>query len=337
MKVAFITGSSGFVGSNLVTYLVEQNSQIVLLSSSQQFDPSVESFANVFYLPRHPNSAYLHDIVHSISLISHPYCLNYSFDISPNSEFFFFFCSGCAHLPSSSQLRNSSIYYTINSVQPALLYSQASSLSFVSFTYLSSISILQQTDSFEISPFTPKSSSTVYSDSKILAESLLVQINTSSQTRLIILRPPLIYGPGVKGNMKLLLKILSLPIPFPVFQPYVCRSFLGISHLVTQMLYLSLHSTDHCYVSNISDPHPANLFQFFNTISFFFHKKSFVIDISPFLGFLHPLFLLLPPYRKIFSPIILTSSDQSNSLSLTSPSFSEKDVFFMVQYYIDSV
>ena len=50
-----------------------------------------------------------------------------------------------------------------------------------------------------------------YSKSKYEAEKL-IEISNQYEIQLIILRPPLIYGPGVKGTLKLIKHIDSLSI-----------------------------------------------------------------------------------------------------------------------------
>ena len=54
-----------------------------------------------------------------------------------------------------------------------------------------------------------------YGESKFLAESALKKIESESNMKVTILRPPLIYGPNVKGNLATLIRIAQKGIPLP--------------------------------------------------------------------------------------------------------------------------
>ena len=63
------------------------------------------------------------------------------------------------------------------------------------------------------------------------------KLNSSSpssrkQFRVVIIRPPLIYGPGVKGNFLSLLRWLNRGIPLPLGAINNKRSFVGIDNLI---------------------------------------------------------------------------------------------------------
>ena len=55
-----------------------------------------------------------------------------------------------------------------------------------------------------------------YSISKYEAEVGIKQIGKNYGMEIVIIRPPLIYGQGVKGNFANLIKLVNLPIFFPI-------------------------------------------------------------------------------------------------------------------------
>jgi nucleoside-diphosphate-sugar epimerase len=57
---------------------------------------------------------------------------------------------------------------------------------------------------------------------------------------LIVLRPPLIYGPGVKGNFRALLSLIARGIPLPLASIANRRSFIFIENLL-DLVELALH------------------------------------------------------------------------------------------------
>ena len=71
-----------------------------------------------------------------------------------------------------------------------------------------------------------------YSISKVEAEVGLKLIAETYGMEFVIIRPPLIYGKGVKGNFLTLLKLASLPIPLPIGYIQNKRSLVSVENLV---------------------------------------------------------------------------------------------------------
>lgn len=72
-----------------------------------------------------------------------------------------------------------------------------------------------------------------YGISKYEAEQLLKQIASETGMELVIIRPPLVYGPAVKANFKLMMRWLSLGIPMPLKGvKYNRRSFVALDNLL---------------------------------------------------------------------------------------------------------
>ena len=84
-----------------------------------------------------------------------------------------------------------------------------------------------------ISKDTPVSPNNCYSDSKVLAENGLRELQ-DEQFKVVILRPPMIYGKGCKGNYKLLSKFAKLLPIFPDVKNE--RSMLYIENLTEEAL-----------------------------------------------------------------------------------------------------
>ncbi len=71
-----------------------------------------------------------------------------------------------------------------------------------------------------------------YAVSKWEAEQQLVQLAANSKLELVIIRPPLVYGPGVKGNFASLVQWVTRGTPLPFGAIRNMRSLIGISNLV---------------------------------------------------------------------------------------------------------
>jgi nucleoside-diphosphate-sugar epimerase len=80
-----------------------------------------------------------------------------------------------------------------------------------------------------------------YGLSKWEAEQGLWQIAYQTGMEVIVVRPPLVYGPGVKGNFARLLKLVHSGVPLPLAAVNNRRSFIGLDNLVD----LLIHCVDH--------------------------------------------------------------------------------------------
>src|SRR5690606_30009667 len=107
------------------------------------------------------------------------------------------------------------------------------------FFYFSSVKAVADTvdgvlnEDVQGRPYTP------YGKSKLEAEQYLLSQQLPESKRLFIIRPCMIHGPGNKGNLNLLYKVVEKGIPWPLAAFHNQRSFLSIdnlSYLIEQML-----------------------------------------------------------------------------------------------------
>jgi nucleoside-diphosphate-sugar epimerase len=71
-----------------------------------------------------------------------------------------------------------------------------------------------------------------YGVSKLEAEQGLQRIAGETGMELVIIRPPLVYGPGVKGNFASMIKLVEKGIPLPLGAINNRRSLVGLDNLV---------------------------------------------------------------------------------------------------------
>jgi nucleoside-diphosphate-sugar epimerase len=102
------------------------------------------------------------------------------------------------------------------------------------FIFLSSIKVHgEQTCSG--SPFsasTTPAPEDIYGISKRDAEKGLRSLRQHDGMELVIIRPPLVYGPGVKGNFAAMIRILRTGIPLPLGSTHNKRSLVALDNLV---------------------------------------------------------------------------------------------------------
>jgi nucleoside-diphosphate-sugar epimerase len=71
-----------------------------------------------------------------------------------------------------------------------------------------------------------------YSQSKWEAELGLTAIGRATGMEMVIIRPPLVYGPGVKANFAALMRLAQRGWPLPMGSVNNRRSFIGVENLV---------------------------------------------------------------------------------------------------------
>jgi nucleoside-diphosphate-sugar epimerase len=75
-----------------------------------------------------------------------------------------------------------------------------------------------------------------YARSKLEAENILLEISARTDLEVVIVRLPLVYGHGVKGNLAKLIQLIKTGIPLPFSLVKNQRSMIGINNLVDMLL-----------------------------------------------------------------------------------------------------
>ena len=93
-------------------------------------------------------------------------------------------------------------------------------------------------------PFKPDDASApldAYGISKMEAEQGLREIAAQTGMEVVIIRPPLVYGPGVKANFAAMMRWLSRGIPLPLGAIHNQRSLVALDNLVDLILTCLTH------------------------------------------------------------------------------------------------
>jgi nucleoside-diphosphate-sugar epimerase len=80
-----------------------------------------------------------------------------------------------------------------------------------------------------------------YGISKWEAEQALHRVASETGLEVVIMRPPLMYGAGVKGNFAQMLKVLAKGIPLPLASVSNLRSLVYIGNFVDALLQCATH------------------------------------------------------------------------------------------------
>ncbi|MGI6642274.1 MAG: NAD-dependent epimerase/dehydratase family protein [Limnochordia bacterium] len=139
-----------------------------------------------------------------------------------------FHVAGIAHVSSDPKMKE--LYYSVNRDLAIQTAEKAKAEGVKQFIFMSSIIVYGRQDSNDgfIDRNTVPKPDNFYGDSKLQAEKGLQSMD-SSEFKVVILRPPMIYGKGCKGNYPRLAKLARM---LPVFPDYENRrSMLHIDNL----------------------------------------------------------------------------------------------------------
>lgn len=218
-KTLLITGSSGFIGQSLIKTLSLKGYFVRgTVRSENSFNNLLEyckkhNLKNVtlYNLGELTQSTDWGDVLLDVDTIIH--------------------CAARAHVLRETSLDPLNTFRQINCHATEHLAKEAQTYKVRRIIFISSIGVLG--NSSHSTPFSENSlpnPQLPYAQSKLEAECSLIQISKNIET--VIIRPPLVYGPGVKGNFKKLLDLVSTGIPLPFGAIKNKRQFIGIDNLI---------------------------------------------------------------------------------------------------------
>jgi nucleoside-diphosphate-sugar epimerase len=126
-------------------------------------------------------------------------------------------------------------YKKVNCDATLALASLAAEAGVKRFIFLSSIKVNGETTDAN-NPFTADDMhmpDDLYALSKYEAEQGLLDLARKTDMDVVIIRPPLVYGPGVKGNFSVMMKWVNRPVPLPFGAIKNLRSLIALDNLVS--------------------------------------------------------------------------------------------------------
>ena len=150
------------------------------------------------------------------------------------------------------------------------------------FIYLSSIKVNGEATT-PGAPFTPDDifvPDDSYALSKYEAEQGLLKLAEESQMEVVIIRPPLVYGPGVKANFLSMMKWLYKGVPLPFGSIHNKRSLVALDNLVDLILTCIEHPNATNQVFLVSDDEDLSTTELLNRVAVALKKKSWLLPVN---------------------------------------------------------
>lgn len=148
-----------------------------------------------------------------------------------------------AHVMVESAADSLAVYRRINVDGTRRLAEQAAAAGVRRLVYLSSVKVLGEATGLE--PFSDKSLPSPgdpYAVSKWEAEQALMSISASTGLQVTILRPPLVYGPGVGANFLRLMRWVARGVPLPLSAVDNRRSMIYVGNLAACIVVCLEHA-----------------------------------------------------------------------------------------------
>lgn len=144
------------------------------------------------------------------------------------------------------------------------------------FILLSSVKAVADTVDGILHEQHPTNPATHYGKSKRLAEEYICSKDWPADKRVYILRPCMIHGPGNKGNLNLLYKLVQKGFPWPLGDFDNQRSFLSIDNLLFVIRELVLQEDIPSGVYHIADDTPLATNQLIRLMADCFNRRPMI-------------------------------------------------------------
>jgi nucleoside-diphosphate-sugar epimerase/glycosyltransferase involved in cell wall biosynthesis len=105
------------------------------------------------------------------------------------------------------------------------------------FVFVSSIVVHGRRRQHPVSPDSTLAPVDAYGRSKASAEAALTALAEQSGLEVIVLRPPMVYGPGSGGNFARLIRLIDTGLPLPFAKARSPRTFCSIANLISALRF----------------------------------------------------------------------------------------------------
>ena len=171
-----------------------------------------------------------------------------------------------------------------------------------------------------------------YAKSKEIAEIGLRKLAIESEMEVVIIRPSLVYGPGVKGNFKTLLRFIKSGIPIPLgLATKNKRSFIGIDNLVELLIISINHPAAANRTFLAGDENDISTYELIKLLRNLSKSRSIIIPIPIFfLKFFGKLFGLEDSLQTLLASLKVDISDTKATLQWTPSNSLEEGISKMI-------
>jgi nucleoside-diphosphate-sugar epimerase len=225
------------------------------------------------------------------------------------------------------------IYFEVNYELTRQLALRARDEEVKQFIYISSTKVYGDEVEQVLDEQSPCNPIDAYGASKLKAEQFLLTLD-SPDFIVSIIRPPLIYGPGVKGNM---IKLLQLAFKkYPLFLGNInnARTMVFVDNLIELINTIALKSRAGIFIAGDIQPiSTSSLVRFMRSN---LKNNSRLISIP---GFLRQLIRRFKPalYLRLFGSFVVDNTNTNKQLEFTPPYTTEYGIQKMTKWFLEEL
>ncbi len=186
-----------------------------------------------------------------------------------------------AHILNDLAASPSDIFRKINALGTERLAKMAAEAGVRRFIFISSVKVNGEGSVLAYTEKDIPAPQDAYGSSKQEAEGLLASLAAQTKLEVIILRLPLVYGPGVKANFKNLIKIIGSGIPLPFKRINNRRSFIYLGNLVDAIIICITHPLAAGQTFMLSDGRDVSTSDLIKMIASAMHKRVVLFFLHP--------------------------------------------------------
>lgn len=150
------------------------------------------------------------------------------------------------------------------------------------FVYLSSAKVVGESSGSSVfSDASPAAPTDPYAASKHEAEIALQQVTAQSGIEVCILRPPLVYGPGVRANFLRLLRWIDRGIPLPFGVVRNARSLVALDNLANAITVCATHPRAAGQTFLVADSEPLSTPELIRRLATALDRPARLVPVPP--------------------------------------------------------
>ncbi len=293
-KKIILTGGSGFLGSHLLKNKLFEKALVIGRSQPKNH----KHYQEVSFLEEEN----LSKILSGVEVIVH--------------------AAAKAHEMGEKNKSSLELYRKINTESTIALARQAALAGVKRFIFISTIKVLGEGNNSHSffkydDALNPQDS---YSISKAEAEEGLKLISKSSKMEIVIIRPPLIYGKGVKGNFRSLLKLVRMKFPLPLGNIKNRRSLVSVDNLIDLIVTCINHPNAKNQTFLVSDDNDLSTTELLSMLAEAGGFKAFLFHFpDALLYFLLKLFGKLSIYNRLYGSMCIDIEHTKSKLGWYPP------------------
>jgi nucleoside-diphosphate-sugar epimerase len=147
------------------------------------------------------------------------------------------------------------------------------------FVFLSSVKAMAEMSESPLRPDSPARPLRPYGVSKLRAEEALANISIETGIEVVVVRPPVVYGPGVGGQLQTLMTAIWNELPLPVGKARARRSMIFIDNFVDVLAASCAFETTIDQPLLPCDETDISVYELVRTLATYLERKPLILNI----------------------------------------------------------